>query len=713
MFLQVVIPLLLAIGTTYQAWRSPATSYQHWAFVAAALAFGLLAMLNLAAILGYTGWWSLPLLLTAVFLIMNGLFVLVRGWVSQQQDKGTMCPRLTPKILLALELSALTLWTLVFTIPYLDMDPMIIPAGEEYLAAIQSHHLWTRVQTCGWCGWWNDGVRGGAPSNVDVYGAMLHPLVIITNLLWGVRNGTEIALAASFLLGGLAQWWLATVLGVGRIARLWSAAMAVVAGHLAGRIELGTFGLVLSTAACALVLPPLIQVIQTQQKRAAVALGVMLGLAALSGQGYIQVGVLWMLPALLFLLPYHNLTQLWCIGKRLVLAAVLAGLLAAPFLIPFGHFLPEFAKHTVPTLRGQPFTYLLFNLVVHEPDFFYEHSVALNKHIHPWLYINFIGWVPLLLVFFAMASAKFGAQLRLKLMLLAMALLVLWGASDGPMEFLARLAPESLATSLRSMRYYSVIAGLAIPPLLGLAAMGLDWLIQHPLWQRVRFIEARFLLLVPLLWALATGWSFGRHWMAVKPIDTDVYPVLQSLQTQTRQWVNTPHGQFRFVEPAVGMGLKVANGIRPWMWKGRNDPTPFLWVNHAGHDPPAEMTPYDMVEGFARYLGGPEQSYARVEHPDKTLTLCEATGVGGHIDVHCATKQAGQLVVKENTWTGWEAAIDGQSVPLRESRWLSVLVPTGKHTITFRYRPWDVPLGLGLCCVGIVLAMVVWWRGEQ
>ncbi len=178
------------------------------------------------------------------------------GWCKWHVSVPRWHVVLRSHAIIAAELLAIVLWAMVITGPYLNLDPAVIPIGKEWTSGIQTHHLWTRVGECGWCALWNGSTRGGSPAFVDLHGSMLHPLVIFTTLGWGGVNGSKLALVGAFFMAGLAQWWLAYVLGLGWAARVWSATMAVAAGHLAARMELGAFGVVLSTAACALVLPP-------------------------------------------------------------------------------------------------------------------------------------------------------------------------------------------------------------------------------------------------------------------------------------------------------------------------------------------------------------------------------------------------------------------------------------------------------------------------
>jgi uncharacterized membrane protein YfhO len=105
----------------------------------------------------------------------------------------------------------------------------------------------------------------------------------------------------------------------------------------------------------------------------------------------------------------------------------------------------------------------------------------------------------------------------------------------------------------------------------------------------------------------------------------------------------------------------------------------------------------------------PENEYALVE-ADGNFIPCVAQAHGGNIDVSCNTSQSGVLIVHENSWDGWYASVDGQPTQLLDNNnWLSVAAPAGQHTFSFRYRPWDVWVGLLVTVIGIILA-VVWWR---
>jgi hypothetical protein len=173
------------------------------------------------------------------------------------------------------------------------------------------------------------------------------------------------------------------------------------------------------------------------------------------------------------------------------------------------------------------------------------------------------------------------------------------------------------------------------------------------------------------------------------------------------QWVNVPRGEHDFVEPAIGQGLKLARDFfRTWHWKNRPEPLPVAGAR-------IEKQASDPAPAIYFYRAPPGYEYAAVVHPDGSRSICSAHGTGGNLDVACDTPQAGLFVLEENRWTGWYAQVDGQAVELQPARWLAVELPAGQHTVTFRYRPWDVLIGLVLSFIGVGLACYYGLRAVQ
>ena len=99
--------------------------------------------------------------------------------------------------------------------------------------------------------------------------------------------------------------------------------------------------------------------------------------------------------------------------------------------------------------------------------------------------------------------------------------------------------------------------------------------------------------------------------------------------------------------------------------------------------------------------------YAAIELNEQRFP-CRATAIGGNIDVECEASQGGTLVVHENSWTGWFVSRDGQPAELGAGPWLTTPAPAGAHHYEFRYRPWDVILGLLLSLIGVGLVVRLW-----
>ncbi len=107
----------------------------------------------------------------------------------------------------------------------------------------------------------------------------------------------------------------------------------------------------------------------------------------------------------------------------------------------------------------------------------------------------------------------------------------------------------------------------------------------------------------------------------------------------------------------------------------------------------------------------PENEYAYVQ-TGKLVVACQAHALGGTIDVVCPASGAGQLVVHEFYYSGWTAWRDGARTPLLFSQWLSVDAPAGQHVYSFRYRPWDVWVGILFSLAGLAACVALWRKAR-
>ncbi len=614
-----------------------------------------------------------------------------------------------------IELGVIAIAALWIGRQYLTIDPDIVPYGSEFHLVIQTHHFWTWIKTCGVCALWNGTMRGGFPALVDLQGAILHPIVIAATLLWGVVNGAKFTLVASFGLAGAAQWQLARTLKLGWVARLWSGLLAVVGAHLAGRMEGGWLGIILSTATASLVFAPTIALAGNGKRREMIWLAVVLALTALSGQGYAQIGVLFASPALLFLLMNGKL-QLRPVWRRFMIVGIIALLLVSPVLAPLFHFLPNFDKGVSPQFtETQPLEYLVLNFVIRDFDFHFTSDLSKPASaVHSALYI---GWVPVILALLTPAFAKKGDRREL-LFLAASAGLILLAASGFTLRLLVGLFP-----ALAVVRNAMMIAPISVTPILALSAYSLDKLLKsewrvelfsRPAWAgRVLPVALKLLLVIPLIGSVYSAAQFSRYFLWTLRVNPEVYDVLEALKTPSLQWVQTPAYEWVFVETGIRMGLRFSPGAIPWYWKDRDTPAPYLEARRTEKPAPENGVPSDVAKFATIYNFSDFREFAYVGNSNGMMTPCAAFGVGGDLTVECDASEDGWLILRENSWDNWYAWRDGMRIPLEEHDWLTVEAPAGKHHYRFRYLPWDVPAGLLLALVGCILMFWVWRKFSE
>ena len=646
-----------------------------------------------------------------------GVYSPVLTWVNMTQARSfqkrgfaTIRAALQGRLGDGLELLAIGLWALWIGRNLLNFDPHLWPVGREFGFDIYAFHFWEQLRECGLCSLWNGMLNGGFPSLGDPFTGHLHPLAAVATLLAGVVNGAKITVVASLFLAGVGQWWIGKLIGLGRWSRLWTALVATSGAHLAGQVELGSVADPMSAAAAILALAAALDLALNRSRKATLRFAALLALAVLAGHGYSQIALLawapWIL--LLTLTPQNRSHTVW---REFVLAVVLAVLLAGIFLVPFVHFWPQAAKHTDPTFEGsQPLEYMPLNLVVHDWEFFT--STVLGKTPYPYLYTLYVGWPAIILAVVGLAHGK-NKDRRVLLSLALGALTIMWLASGVPFRWVVGIFP-----GLAGVRHVALIAGLAIPALLALSGYGLDLVLQHP-WPRIRLglglgetrtamsISPAWILVIPLVASLRTADQFDQNFM-VTDDKAGAYEAIEVLETPGLEWVSVPFGEHYWVEPGLELGLKMTRIAIPWWWEGREAPLPLLEATRELRD--AGVAVCCSLNDVPVYHY-PANEYATIETGSGFLP-CTAHGSGADIRVTCDSG-GGRLLVRENSWTGWSAEVNGKKAALEQGQWLSVRVPAGPVEARFRYLPLDVLVGALLTLTGIVLALALWIRAVR
>jgi len=374
------------------------------------------------------------------------------------------------------ELLLIGLWAFFVGRGYLDFNPRMVPTGTEFGEQIQSNHLWTQLVKCGWCAAWNGSEQGGLPALVDVHGSMLQPVIAATTLFLGVVNGIKVSILLSLWLAGVAQWWMAKELGLGRIPALFTAGIAVAGGHLAGKMISGTFQFIIGGAAAGCASPDYC-----------------------TRGGDVGPG-----PPRYWAYALHHsssparvtcrLECLWCcrqpppsIWESPAMIAATGSAWPSQFLCAFCLWHPSwYLWHIFPQLResrrarvpirSTPGLYPL-NLVINDRGF-YDSDILLKAPGSPHFYSLYIGWIPVLLAALGLATLR-RKDRRAGWFLALGALLAFFAASAVLPKAVVRQWPATGDWPLvGGLRYPAFMAGLAVPLILGLTAYGLDYVFR-------------------------------------------------------------------------------------------------------------------------------------------------------------------------------------------------------------------------------------------
>ncbi len=588
---------------------------------------------------------------------------------------------------------------------YLDLNPNNFVDGCDFAISTVSHYVWLLINKCGSCVFWNGYINGGAPSFAEVQGAFFHPVVIVSTLIFGVVNGAKMIIVLSMIMIGFGQWWLSKELKLSFFPTIWTSMLAIMSGSIFGKLQAGNVTLVLSLASACLLLPAFVRFRKAPTIRNVALVAIFLALTWLSGQIYIQfIVVIVFLPVTYwyFLKKSKPRTDLW---RGLSYAILFSVFLISIQLIPLIHFVRNIQLTGTNALDSiQPLEYTPLNLVIRDWSFYSTNS--LSKDLNPWLHINFIGWIPVLLAIIGVYFIRESKNKRDLAYLIGLSVLVLVFSSK---EIYLPIKNVGL---INQFRFINLGASLAVQPILILAAITFQEIIDHK-WTKINFTISsdKFSYNIPLAkWLVILFLMISSTHMAVvagskyeqvRPI-TIYKQDLALLDTDSSQWIKALNNDW---VPFLLSQDKKLLVEQEWHWKNRSALLPYLEVldSNSGED----LTGTVKVFQDHNLIEDTDQIYAFVEN-EGTQTPCDAHSLGGKIDVICNVDAPGTLIVRENNWVGWYAWFDGTPTQLDESqRFLTMPAQEGQHVYQFRYYPKDVYVGIIISAIGIVLFIVL------
>ncbi len=569
--------------------------------------------------------------------------------------------------------------------------------GGDYPLQVYNSVIWEWFRNCGSCIFWNGALNGGFPTFADIQGSQLHPLVILTTLIWGVINGSKMIMLVVLMLAGFSQWWLAKELGFGRLTRGLTGILAVVGPQIGPKAQGGLLNIVLATVMASLMLPLIVRMFKRgSNPKIVVSLGVLLALLIFSGQGYIQLSfLLGICPVIFFLLnelfePF-KLKPLW---KDFAKAALLGALLVGILILPYLH---------------------LTSAVDKEGNLGLDYGLSISQTLHALVgHVEFdtawqlyIGWIPLILFGVGLLFSR--KEDRKTVWALAIsAILILFCSTNDFLKIAYQVVP-----SIDRVRFPDLLAGLSIPLILAVVGFGIENLTQLHLEMR-NVLSARWVNLFPILAIIFLGiYGFSairlkqENAMGMYLVRIDDSADIDFLfDTPDVQWISGLEDDHSFDLRFLLAGYNQVGVYRPFYWMDRTQPGPFL---NLFFEVPPETEPVYKTYQNLWLVKDTQNIFAGVD-ANAQQTPCTADNTGGWISVVCDTNDPGVLTVKEFFWPGWKLRIDGQPATLyHNGDWLAAMAQPGTHTYEFLYDPLDVKLGALMTLIGIITA-VIWLR---
>lgn len=628
----------------------------------------------------------------------------------------TVPDRLRSVVLPIIEIGLLVCWTWLFASGLLDFSSNALPYGSELMNETSSNWAWDDFKECGLCALWNGYQNGGFPTLADPMTPVLHPMLAIPALLFGALNGIKATLWLALLVGGIGQWWLSRELGLGILARLWSGAITISSGNLAGRIDGGVVALLVSLAAYIILLPTLCIFMKNPSRRSAALLGLAGGGFLISGQQYLQMGAV-MLSPLLLLFAWTERKRLNSFLSHGILAISIAILTSSLFLLSISSFFGKLEKYQDPYFaRSQPMKWIPINLVLDDWGFY--QTDALHKVVFPYMHVTYIGWIAVVFAVFGVAVA-WHRQPTVTAIGIGVIVGSWWIASADPFKRLYEAANghPSIQAFAAGMASTPLIAALAVPIIIAFGAIGLDRLTNkacalarshsQPRPPLARYLGMVALLLLVLMSTLSVRQTeaFTERTTILRSWDlTETDDVFALLETDDLQWVQTVWGEGFWSIWSRQHHLKVS-----WFWDSwlkDTSPPPAQLEAVRGPDPPEWADHVIGTVGDMTVYSRTGTWYAVATLDDGSIMPCHASGWGATLEISCDLTAPGHLRVYETNVPGWNATVSGQRVPVtRDDGWIGIEVPAGASTTKLQYRPWEFWVGAALTILGAILAL--------
>jgi hypothetical protein len=662
---------------------------------------------------------------------------------------------------LRIEILIIGIVALIYARPLLVMHPSLGLPGREYQA-----HVGTMVLIKQWLAsggefpLWNPVVGTGRSLIADPFLSVFNPFVSVPMILFGVVNGSKIALLMNFFIAGLGMWTICKILNFRGMTRLWCSLLYMMSGAIPAHLTNGQIQLAYALAWLPWSIAGLLWVLKKPSATSVTLASLAQALFFFTGNLYYQVYALFSLAIIgfIFIVDWSQMRLVKEKVPWLLLMVVMSlGLISVQFLPELvsqssihnsvGYLPDETEFH-----GSQRPENAILNYFVSDKDFFRTNT--LDKAPYLQESYRYIGIAPFLMLMLLVPTLQRGHRKEIIAFALSFLFLLAWaGMRYTFVKDLYQLLP--FLNQFRWPGRALSVGGLFI---ILVSAYCLDFLLSSietsPLQgHSLKAVDARFphlprlvfssLVLVGLLIALRRVYLENQEIIYLDRITKpEVESTLRLLQTRG-EGLSTIHASISIAElGALGMyeyGLRSPDIIDGWTPEGSPlnignagavDFQPEYLLNWGGDDMDHEglnfVRQLGMLQVWLNPDAFPYAFYVPSEdlyfddyplYPDDVRRVNEVTREDfNRIQVDLEPRSESTLIVIESWFSGWRVFVDQQPAEIfTVSNYLAVQIPPGRHQVTFEYHPLAFTIGAWISGFSTLLVLGIfvrerWWR---
>jgi hypothetical protein len=646
--------------------------------------------------------------------------------------------------------------TVLYAYPLLIFYPGLGLPGREYQA-----HVGTVALLNQWLSGeinfplWNPVIGTGRSLIADPFLFFFNPFLSLPMALFGIINGSKIAVVMNFFIAGVGMWFVAKELKFGRLTRLWCSLLYMMAGAIPAHLSAGHIQLTFALGWLPWSIAGLLWVINRSSLLSILFASLAQALFFFAGNLYYQIYAFFCLLILGFGFAFdwksfHFKRE---VAKRISMTAILSVGLISIQLLPLlasnsdvrnlGGYLPDESEY----FGSQRPEDAILNYFVSDLDFY--RSTSLDKAPFPQESYRYIGVIPFLLLLFLVPTFRRGHHKEIILLGLCFLLMLAWASIRYSfVKYIYDLLPflnqfrwpgralsvgalflilvsafglEYIWTSLRSKKpfinfhsdpnttgetthTYSIFSVLLVMALF--LAMRHVYLNNQELIYLEKAYEPEIKVGLSMLSDNdSSGTSvYTSHAIAIKSA-LDVYELNLRSPTIVDGWIPS--------DSPLLLGNPEAIKLEPKYWLNWDSEE----IDHSGHNLLAaigSMQIWQEPDTYPYAFLVPIQDLLAADQilPKDVQPVDEVQRVGtNRVVVEADADPESVLIISESWFSGWKVSVDESPAELLSvSNLLAVQLSPGTHHIEFKYAPAAFTVGAIISGLTLLLMLLAFMR---